>query len=116
MIGHIIGSYKILERIGEGGMGTVYKGVDQMLEREVAVKVLRADLAHRPMIAERFRSEAVTLARATRRSRATSATAASTWRGTHTSSVSPKIIRSSMRWSNRDSSAKSKPGPTRIAT
>ena len=63
MIGHIIGNYKILERIGEGGMGTVYKGVDQMLEREVAVKVLRADLAHRPMIVERFRSEAVTLAR-----------------------------------------------------
>jgi len=63
MIGHIIGNYKILERIGEGGMGTVYKGVDQMLEREVAVKVLRADLAHRTDIAERFRSEAVTLAR-----------------------------------------------------
>ena len=63
MIGHVIGNYKILERIGEGGMGTVYKGVDQMLEREVAVKVLRGDLAHRPKIAERFRSEAVTLAR-----------------------------------------------------
>ncbi len=63
MIGHIIGNYKILERIGEGGMGTVYKGVDRMLDREVAIKVLRADLAHRPRLAERFRSEAVTLAR-----------------------------------------------------
>jgi serine/threonine protein kinase len=39
MIGHVIGNYKILELIGEGGMGTVYKGIDQMLEREVAVKV-----------------------------------------------------------------------------
>jgi len=64
MIGHVVGgSFRILEKIGEGGMGTVYRGVDLMLERAVAVKVLRADLAHRPQLAQRFRSEAVALAR-----------------------------------------------------
>ncbi|HMB91558.1 MAG TPA: serine/threonine-protein kinase [Rhodothermales bacterium] len=63
MIGRTVGTYRILEKIGEGGMGTVYKGVDQMLERTVAVKVLRAELAREPSIVERFRSEAITLAR-----------------------------------------------------
>lgn len=63
MIGRTVGTYQILEQIGEGGMGTVYKGVDQMLERTVAIKVLRAELAREPRIVERFRSEAITLAR-----------------------------------------------------
>lgn len=62
-IGSIIGSYKITEKIGEGGMGAVYKGVDQMLEREVAIKMLRPELARQPDVLERFRSEAVTLAK-----------------------------------------------------
>src|SRR5499427_9767867 len=64
MIGNLIGNnYKITEKIGEGGMGSVYKGVDVMLEREVAIKVLRPELARQPDIVERFRSEAVTLAK-----------------------------------------------------
>ncbi|HEX8491885.1 MAG TPA: bifunctional serine/threonine-protein kinase/formylglycine-generating enzyme family protein [Pyrinomonadaceae bacterium] len=63
MIGQIVGSYKIIEKIGEGGMGAVFKGVDMMLEREVAVKVLRPELASQPQVVERFRSEAVTLAK-----------------------------------------------------
>jgi serine/threonine-protein kinase len=62
-IGSIIGSYKITEKIGEGGMGSVYKGVDQMLEREVAIKMLRPELARQPDVLERFRAEAVTLAK-----------------------------------------------------
>ena len=41
MIGSVVGSYRITEKIGEGGMGAVFKGVDLMLEREVAVKMLR---------------------------------------------------------------------------
>src|SRR5215470_16618703 len=61
MIGNVIGSYKITEKIGEGGMGSVYKGVDLMLEREVAIKALRPELARQPDIVERFRAEAVTL-------------------------------------------------------
>ncbi len=63
MIGRIIGTYKIEEKIGEGGMGAVYRGVDQMLQRTVAVKVLRPELAQQPRVLERFRSEAITLAR-----------------------------------------------------
>lgn len=63
MIGQTVGSYKITEKIGEGGMGSVYKGIDLMLERDVAIKALRPELARRPDITERFRTEAVTLAR-----------------------------------------------------
>jgi eukaryotic-like serine/threonine-protein kinase len=63
MIGNVVGSYKITEKIGEGGMGAVFKGIDMMLEREVAIKMLRPELASQPEIVERFRSEAVTLAK-----------------------------------------------------
>ncbi|MGI8469170.1 MAG: protein kinase domain-containing protein, partial [Pyrinomonadaceae bacterium] len=63
MIGKIIGNYKIEQKLGEGGMGAVYKGVDTMLDREVAIKALRPELASQTSIVERFRSEAVTLAK-----------------------------------------------------
>ena len=63
MIGNVVGSYKITEKIGEGGMGAVFKGIDLMLEREVAIKMLRPELASQPHVVERFRSEAVTLAK-----------------------------------------------------
>jgi serine/threonine-protein kinase len=63
VIGNIVGNYKIVEQIGEGGMGAVYKGVDLMLEREVAIKALRPEFGSQPQVVERFRSEAVTLAK-----------------------------------------------------
>ena len=63
MIGNVVGSYKIAAKIGEGGMGAVFKGIDLMLEREVAIKMLRPELASQPNVVERFRSEAVTLAK-----------------------------------------------------
>src|SRR6185503_7398739 len=63
MIGNVVGNYKVIDKIGEGGMGAVYKGVDLMLEREVAIKVLKPELASQPQVVERFRSEGVTLAR-----------------------------------------------------
>ena len=63
MIGQMAGNYKILSVLGEGGMGTVYKAVDVMLEREVAIKMLRPEIASQPQIVERFRTEAVTLAK-----------------------------------------------------
>jgi serine/threonine-protein kinase len=63
MIGQVFGNYKITQKLGEGGMGEVYRGVDMMLEREVAIKFLRPELASQPQVVERFRSEAVTLAK-----------------------------------------------------
>ncbi|MDQ3687284.1 MAG: protein kinase [Acidobacteriota bacterium] len=63
MVGNTIGSYRIERKLGEGGMGAVYMGTDMMLEREVAIKALRPDLASQPPVVERFRSEAVTLAK-----------------------------------------------------
>ena len=63
MIGSDVGSYRITDKLGEGGMGAVFKGVDQMLEREVAIKMLRPDFTREPEIVERFRSEAITLAK-----------------------------------------------------
>jgi serine/threonine-protein kinase len=64
MLGKVIGrKYRVIEQIGEGGMGAVFKGLDIMLEREVAIKSLRADLTHDPKLVERFQVEAMALAR-----------------------------------------------------
>lgn len=63
MIGQIVGNYRIEKRLGEGGMGEVYQGVDLMLEREVAIKALRPELTTNPELVERFRSEAIILAK-----------------------------------------------------
>ena len=58
MVGEQIGGYRIEEKLGEGGMGTVYRAFETGLGRNVAIKVLNADLARNPSIAERFRAEA----------------------------------------------------------
>jgi hypothetical protein len=63
MLDQLIGNYKILSKIGEGGMGAVYKALDLMLEREVAIKALLPELARDPSVVERFRAEAITLAK-----------------------------------------------------
>ncbi|CAI8862129.1 eukaryotic-like serine/threonine-protein kinase [Methylocaldum szegediense] len=62
-VGSVVGGYKLLELVGEGGMGTVFRGMDVMLEREVALKLLRPELTHRPDLVKRFQKEAITLAR-----------------------------------------------------
>jgi len=59
----IDGRYRVLARIGRGGMGVVYRAEDERLEREVAVKVLRADLAHDLEARQRFVREAKSAAR-----------------------------------------------------
>jgi len=52
------GRYDVGQVIGRGGMAEVYEGTDSRLNRRVAIKVLRPDLARDPMFQERFRREA----------------------------------------------------------
>ncbi|GEM_PF-2261082 len=54
----VIGSYRIIEAIGKGGMGTVYKAEHMRLKRVVALKVLPRKHASNPLLLARFRREA----------------------------------------------------------
>src|SRR5512136_1388870 len=65
LLGQSIGRYQILEQLGEGGMATVYKAYDTLLERFVAIKVIRIDQFAPSMLNEmmrRFEREAKALA------------------------------------------------------
>ncbi|MDB4972179.1 MAG: serine/threonine protein kinase, partial [Myxococcaceae bacterium] len=57
------GRYRILRKIGEGGMGIVYEAVHVVIEKSVALKVLREDFSHREDVVERFRLEAKSASR-----------------------------------------------------
>ncbi|GAC1658233.1 MAG: hypothetical protein NVS9B1_17690 [Candidatus Dormibacteraceae bacterium] len=61
--GSQLGAYQIVEEVGRGGMGTVYRAKQPALERDVAVKVLPDQLAAEPGFRDRFRQEAVVVAR-----------------------------------------------------
>jgi eukaryotic-like serine/threonine-protein kinase len=60
--GSLIGPYQILNELGAGGMGTVYRARDMRLNRTVALKVLRLDFGSLPDARERFRREAEVVA------------------------------------------------------
>jgi len=61
-VGTRLGHYTIVSLLGSGGMGSVYRATDATLGRDVALKVLPADVASDPDRLERFRREARALA------------------------------------------------------
>jgi hypothetical protein len=62
MIGKLINKYRIDAKLGEGGMGLVYKAWDTVLERPVALKMMHASLAQDETFLQRFRAEAKAIA------------------------------------------------------
>ena len=58
VIGRTVSHFKILEKLGSGGMGDVYRATDLELQRDVAIKVLREELAADPERLRRFEQEA----------------------------------------------------------
>ncbi len=63
LVGHTLGAYKLVERLGQGGMATVYKAYEPALDRYVAIKILRQFFAHDPEFMQRFRREAKAIAK-----------------------------------------------------
>lgn len=63
IIGQVLGHYRVVEQIGAGGMGLVFRASDEQLERDVAIKVLSPGMLADEAARKRFRREALTLAK-----------------------------------------------------
>jgi serine/threonine protein kinase len=63
LIGRTLGHYRIVEKIGEGGMGEVYRAHDERLDRDVAMKVLHPSVAQDTDRLARFEKEAKAVAK-----------------------------------------------------
>jgi response regulator RpfG family c-di-GMP phosphodiesterase/tRNA A-37 threonylcarbamoyl transferase component Bud32 len=59
----VLGNYRILDRVGAGGMGVVYRGEHRLLRRPVAIKVLQSSACDEPIVLQRFFTEMRVLAR-----------------------------------------------------
>ena len=53
LIGQMLDKYKVIRQIGEGGMGLVYEGIHTVIEKRVAIKLLRDDFSSRPEVVAR---------------------------------------------------------------
>jgi len=58
VLGQLLGNYRVVEQLGEGGMGVVYVGRHEALGHRVVVKVLRHELSHNAAMVQRFFTEA----------------------------------------------------------
>ncbi|HEY1584115.1 MAG TPA: serine/threonine protein kinase, partial [Polyangia bacterium] len=59
LLGRVLGGrYRLLERLGQGGMGTVYRATHTLMDKPVALKILRAELATDAEAVARFHREA----------------------------------------------------------
>ncbi len=65
LTGRTLGDYRVLRRLGQGGMGQVYLAEQKSLKRKVALKLLRSDLAANAVSLTRFKNEAEAVAKAT---------------------------------------------------
>src|SRR6516162_8562872 len=63
MIGRMLGHYCVVEQVGSGGMGVVYRARDVRLDRDVALKVIRPGALNNKSACERFRKEALLLSK-----------------------------------------------------
>lgn len=64
LIGKVVaGRYRVLDRLGQGGMGTVYLAEHEAIEKKVALKVLRPEYSAKPDLVERFQREAISASR-----------------------------------------------------
>ena len=61
--GQMLGAYRIINQVGQGGMATVYKAYQPSMDRNVAIKVLPRQLAESQEFVTRFQQEARTIAR-----------------------------------------------------